>query len=287
MTTQINQFTCDEAACKAAAAAFKGTLPTNGLGTVWTIESFSTWVSKRYPWCRVEVGQEWQGVRKKIRLVCDVHGPYSPEARPVLLEKTGCQCRFCQADFSAASAGKARRPRATAAEKKRAAELYAELGNYTAVGRELGRPPNTIRCWLDPGVAEKNREKNRTWIKFNRERHNANRRRYYTFEHGKANEDLRSSTRKRQLEEDAAAWNPDDKDLTEAIYVEKDRLTRETGVAHHVDHIMPLCMGGQHAWWNLQILTAEENLSKGGNFREEDRLLYTKRLLELIHNEKL
>jgi 5-methylcytosine-specific restriction endonuclease McrA len=47
-------------------------------------------------------------------------------------------------------------------------------------------------------------------------------------------------------------------------YSEAKRLTELTGVTHEVDHIIPLCQGGLHAPWNLQVLTQSDNRSKGG-----------------------
>jgi 5-methylcytosine-specific restriction endonuclease McrA len=297
------QFDFDSAACSAAAAAFKGSLPKGmGGGTAWNIENFSTWVAARYPWVSVEAGQEWGTTRQNLWLVCTAHGRrYQTLPDNILKGSRGCQCRECANEANSTSAGKIRKPRASAAEKRRATELYTELGSYAKVGRILGRSDRTILNWLNPEVAERDRERSRRWDEANRDRHRATKRRYKTeFEHGRAvNKASHSKRRKAKrgemwIDEDGTKYllidppkSAEDLSKEQQIYIECERLTRETGVVHHVDHIMPLCMGGQHAWWNLQILTAEENMSKGGKFREEDRLLYTKRLLELIHNEKL
>lgn len=60
-----------------------------------------------------------------------------------------------------------------------------------------------------------------------------------------------------------------DDDATKAIYVEARRLTVTTGVAHHVDHVIPMqgqMVSGLHVHTNLQILTGADNSRKKNRF---------------------
>ena len=47
------------------------------------------------------------------------------------------------------------------------------------------------------------------------------------------------------------------------IYEEAQRLTRETGIQHEVDHVKAIAHGGLHSHENLQVLTQEANRKKG------------------------
>ena len=67
----------------------------------------------------------------------------------------------------------------------------------------------------------------------------------------------------------APIWlTPEDIKKMESLYIEAHRLSKETGVQYHVDHIIPLRgknVSGLHVPSNLQILTAEENRKKSNN----------------------
>ena len=51
--------------------------------------------------------------------------------------------------------------------------------------------------------------------------------------------------------------------LMDEMYWFRDFCAETTGKPHDVDHIIPISRGGEHAPWNLTVLTAHENRSKG------------------------
>lgn len=56
------------------------------------------------------------------------------------------------------------------------------------------------------------------------------------------------------------------------IYIDCATITAQTGISHHVDHIIPLTndmVCGLHVHYNLQVLIATDNMSKNNKFMVE------------------
>lgn len=66
----------------------------------------------------------------------------------------------------------------------------------------------------------------------------------------------------------ATPWWADDREM-EKFYYEAARLTKETGIRHEVDHIVPLqskIVCGLHCPANLRVIPELENMSKGNRW---------------------
>ena len=132
-------------------------------------------------------------------------------------------------------------------------------------------------------VLERQKQYNKQWHQKNRERVLERQKQW-----AKDNPEKRAakSAKRRALKQDGIPEPlrdcPIEKDRLEQIYKLRDLLTKATGIQYHVDHIWPLSKGGPHWSGNLQIITAEENLSKHDTLCED-----TARVIEESLDEHL
>lgn len=79
-----------------------------------------------------------------------------------------------------------------------------------------------------------------------------------------------------------------DRKAIKAVYTEARKRTKETGIAHHVDHIYPIQCDiacGLHVHWNLQIMVGAENCSKSNSFSLDQSPVWDGCSDEEIHKE--
>ena len=298
------------------AKEYKDSLPRNGSGIKWTLQTYATYVNLLHPHITVPLDQEWKGVMSKIKHICDKHGEYEARASSLIEADRGCHCKGCKSEQFSALAGTRRNPRATKNEKAKAVELKSEGKSYTEIARILGRSHATIYRWFKPEYAKKSEECAHKWQDKNREKSRANVRRYLSeFEHGKAN--ARKARHKRRALEyhcNDVVFLPDHPDADHQGFVyydmwsdyvkgdseamnlfsfegadeavafrkkQQEKFEKFSGIKWSLDHLVPLSRGGIHHPLNFVNLPLVDNTSKNNKRIQKDDELFCKRLFDI------
>ena len=161
-------------------------------------------------------------------------------------------------------------PEKASAIEKRYAKKNAEQRNAKSKEWRIANPERcaeNAKLWakLNPEKVKASAIKaGKAWQKRNPE---------YLKEHYKANKQryVAARARRRAAQESATpAWLTSiDKAMIQEMYDVSAARFVQTGIKHHVDHIVPINgkkISGMHVPWNLQVITAHENLSKGWRY---------------------
>lgn len=103
------------------------------------------------------------------------------------------------------------------------------------------------------------------WRTKNLSRHKRNQRRWMQENKGRVNSLIAKRKAAKMKRTPVYRCQP----MIDLFYKEARRISEETGIPHHVDHIIPLqgaLVSGLHTASNLQILTAIENMRKHNHF---------------------
>lgn len=115
--------------------------------------------------------------------------------------------------------------------------------------------------------ANKDRVKATTkaYYEANKDRIKTTRKAYY-----EANKDyfLAKAARRKALKIPALLPTTDN-ELIKKLYKQRAEMSKKHGEKYHVDHIIPLSIGGAHHQDNMRVITAKENLEKNDKYAPE------------------
>jgi len=146
-------------------------------------------------------------------------------------------------------------------------------GKTTYIGKPCVQGHNGTRyvrnndCVECRKVIKAKARKNPEWYIKNKEKILARQKKWRLTEAGKTLERAKRAKRRAQQKQKTPKWaNPA---AIKVLYKEAIRKTLETGVIHHVDHIIPLRgknVSGLHVEYNLQVIPAHENIKKSNKY---------------------
>lgn len=178
-------------------------------------------------------------------------GRLSPRCRSCANVRKRSKNRLAVAEWKARNPGKRAAIDSSPSKRK-----YNE--EYRIKNRDACRKRSTL--WFSEN-RERRLQKSRDWYAANKETKKLTDRRWQANNPHKAS--AKEARHRAALIRACPSWA--DHDKIDAIYAAARRISRETGIPHHVDHIYPLqsdLMCGLHVENNLQILPATENVSK-------------------------
>ena len=82
-------------------------------------------------------------------------------------------------------------------------------------------------------------------------------------------EELLKSQGGQQMNHPQESFIPVDDKLIENLHKQREEMSNKHGEEYHVDHIIPLSIGGAHHQDNMRVITAKENMEKGYKYIPE------------------
>lgn len=144
-------------------------------------------------------------------------------------------------------------------DNKRRKKYYLDNKEYTLKRTKEHREKNIDKVReYDNFRYRRDYKKRNALSKIVSKKHRINNPAYYTAKAAERRASRRNAT---------PTWS--DLDRIELLYKEAISMREQTGIKYHIDHIVPLKgknVCGLHVHYNLQVLPAKENLSKGSKF---------------------